>query len=180
MQRNQRRISQPIALGDPRSLGRIVSDVKRMAAVVLAAMTLAWPTPLPAAEISQIYIYALRDTPARSWIAIACDNTTVAELKEGTYFIINEPGGQYMLFAEKSVPFSIDTRSGGPSFVRLDWNYGVGRPPIPVLVKVSQRQASKEIKHLAYISSKRVHSSVVPKTDANSPVQPQLLRRDSR
>jgi hypothetical protein len=145
-------------------LGRRTCDVRRTTcAIVVALMGVAWPTSLPADGTSQIYVYALRDTAARSWIAISCGNIVVAELKQGTYFIINEPAGQYMLFVEKGVPLSIDTRTGGPSFIRLDWNYGMGRPPIPVLATVRQRDARKEIKYLSYINSKRVHPALCPK-----------------
>ena len=155
-------------------------SLRRRIPVVAAIITVACSASLAGGTTSQIYVYALRGTAARSWIAISCGKTVLAELKQGTYFVINEPPGQYMLSVEKGVPLSIDTRSGDPSFIRLDWNYGVGRPPIPVLAEVRQMEASREIKYLSYIASKRVHSSVVPKTDPSPPVQPQLLRRDDR
>src|SRR4051794_11939256 len=96
--------------------------------LVLTVIAMAWAAAWPADGASQIYVYAQRDTAARSWIAISCGNTLVAELKQGTYFVINKPPGQYLLFVENGVPVSIDTRSGGHSFIRLNWSYGVGRP----------------------------------------------------
>jgi hypothetical protein len=75
------------------------------------------------------------------------------------------------------VPLSIDVRSGEESFLRLDWNYGIDRRPIPLFSKVRQTEAQKEMKYLSYIAAKKVHSNQVPKTDPRKPIQPQLRTR---
>jgi hypothetical protein len=146
---------------------------------VLAILFLASALSLVPEDATRIYVYAQRDTAARSWIAISCGSAVVAELKQGTFFAINVAPGAYTLLVDKGVPLSIEAPPGEESFVRLDWNYGIDRPPIPTLVKVPQSEARKEMKFLSYIGIKRVHSSLVPKTDPSSPVQPQLRRRGS-
>jgi hypothetical protein len=147
---------------------------------VVPIAALASALALPPQDATRIYVYAQRDTAARSWIAISCGGAVVAELKRGTFFAINVAPAAYTLFVDKGVPLSIDAHPGEESFVRLDWRYGMDRPPIPVLAKVRQSEARKEMKFLSYISAKRVHSSLVPKTDPSPPIQPQLRRRDER
>jgi hypothetical protein len=62
-------------------------------------------------------------------------------------------------------------------FVRLDWNYEVGRPPIPVLHVVHSDQARREMRYLSYINSKKALANSVPKTDPREPTPLQLKRR---
>jgi hypothetical protein len=147
---------------------------------VVPIVVLASAHTLLAEDSTRIYVYAQRDTAARSWMAISCGSAVVAELKQGTFFAIDVAPGAYTLFVDKGIPLSIDAHPGDESFVRLDWDYGIDRPPIPVLAKVRQSEARKEMKFLSYIGTKRVHSSLVPKTDPSPPVQPQLRRRDER
>lgn len=129
---------------------------------------------------ARVYVYAQRDTAARSWIAISCSGIVVAELRKGRFFAINLAAGRYTLSLEKGVPLSLDLRSGEESFVRLDWNYGIGRPPIPVLSKVRRTDARREMKYLSYIGVKKAHSSLVSRTDPIQPVVPRLRTRDER
>jgi hypothetical protein len=149
-----------------------------MRTALAAAITLAAAFPLPADNSARIYVYARRTTAARSWLQISCGSAVVAELKQGVFFAIKVASGRHTLFVENGVPLSIDARSGEEFFVRLDWNYGIGRPPIPMLSKVSQTEARREMKYLSYVGFKRVHSSLVPKTDPSEPVQPKLRTRD--
>ena len=152
-------------------------DLKRAIRIGIVA---ALAATLQADDQARIYVYARRDTAARSWMAISCGNAVVAEIKQGTFFAIMLVPGQYTFFSERGVPLSVNAHSAEELFLRLDWNYGVGRPPIAVLSKVPQREARKEMKYLSYISPKRTHSSMVPKTDPSPPVQPELRRREQR
>jgi hypothetical protein len=147
---------------------------------VVAIAALASALALLAEDTARIYVYAQRDTAARSWIAISCGNAVVAELRRGTFFAINVAPGAYTLFVDNGIPLSIEAHSGEESFVRLDWNYAIDRAPIPALSKVGQSQARKQMKFLSYISAKRIHSDQVPKTDPSPPVQQELHRRDER
>jgi hypothetical protein len=151
---------------------------KRITLVPIVALASA--LALLGQDHARIYVYARSGTAARSWIAVSCGNAIAAELKRGTFFAINVPPGRYTLFVDKGSPLSIDAQAGEDSFVRLDWNYGMNRPPIPVLAKVRQSQAREEMKFLGYIDAKRIHSSLVPKTDPGARDQPQLLRRGGR
>jgi hypothetical protein len=127
---------------------------------------------------ARIYVYARRDTAARRWLAISCGNAVVAEIKQGTFFAVDLEPGQYVLSLERGVPIVIDAHSSEASFVRLDWHYGMERAPIPVLSKAPEKQARKEMKFLIYISPRQVHSSLVPRSDPDPPVEPRLHTRD--
>ena len=147
---------------------------------VMIALGLATTVALSAEDSARIYVYAQRDTAARSWLPVSCDSAVVADIKQGTFFAISLASGRYTLFVKNGVPVSIDVHSGEESFVRLDWEYEIGRPTVPVLVKVGQTEARSEMKYLSYVGAKRVHSSLVPKTDPSPPVQPKLRTRDQQ
>ena len=151
-----------------------------MRIAVISAIALAAALPTLAENPTRIYVYAQRDTAARSWLSISCNSVVVAELQRGAFFAINVEPGPYMLSVEKGVPLSIDARAGEESFVRLDWSYGIDRPPIPVLSKIYTAGAQREMKYLSYVPAKRVHSNQVPKTDPSEHLQPQLRTRDEQ
>ena len=65
------------------------------------------------------------------------------------------------------------------TFARLDWDFEVGRSPIPVLSAVRPDQALKEMKYLSYIHAGKVFSGSVPKSDPREPDQPRLKSRGS-
>ncbi len=123
-------------------------------------------------------MYAQRDTAARSWLPISCGSSVVAEIKQGTFFAISVPPGRYALCVKNGVPLPVEVHASEESFVRLDWDYEVGRSPIPVLAKVGATDARSEMKFLSYVSARRVHSSLVPKSDPRPPVEPRLRTRD--
>ena len=133
----------------------------------------------PADSSGRIYVYAQRDTPARSWLTIACDGKVVAELKRGCFFAVNVSPGRHVLEPQRGVPASIEVRESGEIYVRLDWHYELGQPPVPVLSIVQPEFAAGEIKFLSYADAKRPHSDTVPKTDPRPPVQPRLKTRDA-
>lgn len=135
---------------------------------------------LQADDQARIYVYARRGTAARAWMPISCGNAVAAEIKEGAFFAITLPPGQYTFLGGNGAPLPIDAHSGEELFLRLDWNYGLDRAPIPVLSKVRQDEARKEMKFLSYIGPKRVHSNLVSKTDPSPPVKLELRRRDPR
>jgi hypothetical protein len=150
-------------------------DIKRAIRICIVAVLAG---ALHADDQARIYVYARRNTAARSWMSITCGSAVVAEIKRGTFFAITLQPGQYTFLSESGVPLPVDPHSGEELFLRLDWNYGVGRPPIPVLSKVRESEARKEMRYLSYINSKRVHSSLVSKTDPSPAVQPELRRRE--
>jgi hypothetical protein len=133
-----------------------------------------------AEDFGRIYVYAQRLTPARSWIPISCGGAVAAELKRGMFFAINVAPGRSVLSLEEGVPAFAEVRSGEDSFVRLDWHFEVGRPPIAVLSVVRADQARKEMMFLSYINAKKVRSTSVSKTDPREPAQLQLKRRSEK
>jgi hypothetical protein len=94
-----------------------------MRASVVSIVAVASALVLLPEDATRIYVYAQRDTAARSWIAISCGGAIVAELKQGTFFALNVAPGAYTLFVDKGVPLSIEAHPGEESFVRLDLNY---------------------------------------------------------
>jgi hypothetical protein len=145
--------------------------------VVVAATLLFLSVALMADDLAKVYVYARRDTAARTWLSISCDNLVVAELKQGAFFAIEIAPGRHAFLLENGIPLVLDAQTGQDSFVRLDWSYGIDRPPIPVLTKVLQPEARVEMKYLSYVNAKRVHSSLVPRTDPSPLYQPQLRTR---
>ncbi len=146
------------------------------AAVVIAVLeVLAW-TAL-AAGPGRVYVYAQRPSEARSWTPIVCGGHVVAELKQGTFFAMDLAPGRYTVGTTMGVPAFVDVRSGEEAFLRLGWNYQVGRPPISVMESVRPEQAHEEMKYLSYIKAGKVLSHSVAATDPRSPEPLQLKRR---
>jgi hypothetical protein len=143
----------------------------------LALVTVVLAAALAAEDPTRIYVYARRDTAARSWISISCDNSVVAEVRQGTFFAVNVAPGKHALLTEGGVPSFVDLAAGKEIFVRLDWDYGIGRPPIAVFSQVDPADAQREMKYLSYVGVKRLHSSLVPKADPRQEVQPRLRTR---
>jgi hypothetical protein len=146
------------------------------ALVAIAAIAMA----APAEHSARIYVYAQRLTAARSWLPIACGGSAVAELKQGMFFAIDVPPGRHALSTETGVPAFVDVHAGEEAFVRLDWSYQEGRPPVPVLAAVPPDQARKEMMYLSYIDAKRALSPSVPRTDPREPAQLRLKRREAQ
>ena len=88
-----------------------------------------------AAGEGRVYIYAQRLTAARSWLPIWAGNTVAAELKQGKFFAINLAPGRYTFHPDRGVPVTVDVHRDEDLYLRLDWNYQLGRAPIPVLTK---------------------------------------------
>lgn len=114
-----------------------------------------------AEQLSRIYVYARRETPARGWLPVFCDSQ-VAEIRRGAFFAINVSLGHHVLGLEKGVPISVEAGSGEEAFVRLDWHHKVGRPPIPAFKNVRFELATKEMRFLSYADAKRLRSASVP------------------
>jgi hypothetical protein len=144
---------------------------------VVIAVTLASSTLL-GDDTARVYVYARRETAARSWLSISVGDVVVAEVKQGLFFAISLAPGRHTLSVVGGLPLPIDVGSGEKSFVRLDWNYGMDRGPIANLSRVRQSEAATEMRYLSYIPTKRVHSTFVPKTDPSEPLEPQLHTRD--
>lgn len=102
-------------------------------------------------DLDRIYIYAQRETAARSWRPISCDGAIVAKLKRGTFFAINVSPGRHVISDAKGVPLFVDVIAGRDFFVRLDWQIEVGEPAIPVLSRVNARVARNEMRFVTYI-----------------------------
>jgi hypothetical protein len=146
-------------------------------ALVLVTVFLSTALTAPTEDPTRIYVYARRDTAARSWVSISCDNSIVAEVRQGIFFAIDVEPGKHALSAEGGVPLFVDLAAGKEIFVRLDWNYGIGRPPIALFSPANPADAQREMKYISYVGVKRLHSSLVPKTDPRKEVQPQLRMR---
>lgn len=135
---------------------------------------------ITAEDFGRIFVYAQRLTPARSWISISYGGAAAADVKRGMFFAINAAPGRSVLSLEEGVPAFVEVHSGEDAFVRLDWHFEAGRPPIAVLSVVRPDQARKEMKFLSYIDAKRVRSTAVAKTDPREPPQLQLKRRQEK
>ena len=96
---------------------------------VITVIALVAPCFTSADDSGRIYVYAQRETAARSWLPITCGGVVVAQLKRGMLFAINVPPGRHTLSVEAGLPAFVDVHSGEDVFVRLDWNYEVGRAP---------------------------------------------------
>jgi len=147
--------------------------------LVTASLGVASASPPPAENYSaRIYVYARRDTAAHHWLPVSCGGVVVADIKQGTFFVLNVKPGRYVLSLEAGVPIVIQADSAAASFVRLGWSYGIDRALIPVFSKVPEKQARPEMNFLSYISPKQVHSTQVPGHDPDPPVEPRLHSRD--
>jgi hypothetical protein len=129
-------------------------------------------------EGARIYIYARRGSPATKWIAISSNGGPVAEVREGRYFRIDVPPGRYTLAPADGTPLVIEAVARTKSYVRLDWNYVMGRAPLPLLSTVAEGPARLEMRYLTYIDAKHVRSGAVPKRDPDPPFDLQLQRRN--
>ncbi len=143
----------------------------------LAGLLLVASLPGLAEDAARVYVYARRETEARSWTAVSCGGAAAAEVKQGHFFALTLAPGRYSLSVENGVPLSVDAAAGEDSYVRLDWHYQVGRPPIATLSKVRPEEALREMKYLAYVPSKRLHSSLAARSDPRVPVQPRWKSR---
>ncbi len=148
--------------------------------MVLCAILLFWAYPVLADDTGKIYVFAERDTEARSWIGIFCGAAVVAEIERGTFFAVNLAPGQYSLSAERGIPVTVDVRSGEDVFIRLGWSFGVDRSPIATLRPVPVDQADKAMRYLSYVPARRIFSSSVDKTDPRKPVKLELKTRPDR
>ncbi|QOY88398.1 hypothetical protein [Paludibaculum fermentans] len=143
----------------------------------LVCLLLAASLPGLAEDPARVYVYARRETEARSWIAVSCGGSVAAEVKQGHFFALTLAPGRYLLSVENGVPLALDAATGKDSYVRLDWQYQVGRPPIAALSKAGPEDARREMQYLAYVPSKRLHSSLAARSDPRAPVQPRWKNR---
>jgi hypothetical protein len=132
-----------------------------------------------AAQSGRIYIYAQRSTAAHSWLAIDCDDIVLAKIKRGFVFAFDAPPGRHILSIEHGVPAIIDVHPNVDSYVRLDWEMEVGRPPVPVLSTVAPPSARSQMRFLSYVDSRHIAAASVLRTDPRPPESKELLRRDS-
>jgi len=88
------------------------------------------------------------------------------------------PPGRHTFNVETGVPLVVEAHAGEDAFVRLDWNYSMSRPPIPVLSQARPEQARLEMKYLTYIDAGKIRSSAVAKTDPREPVSPGFKERE--
>jgi hypothetical protein len=140
-------------------------------------MTLAAPPQAAPQGQARIHVYSLRETAAHLWMPVKFDGDIAAEVRRGTFFTIACDPGPHVLIIDQGVPVSVEARPDRPAYVRLDWNYQLGRRPIPVLSTVPARIAEAELRHLSYIEAKKVRSAAVLKTDPRPPEEPRLKTR---
>ncbi|MBN9656562.1 MAG: hypothetical protein J0H49_00200 [Acidobacteria bacterium] len=131
-------------------------------------------------DSGHVYVYARRETEARSWIKVSCGGAVAAEVRQGTFFALSLPPGRYSLSVDGGVPLPIEAIAGNDAFVRLDWHYEEGRPPVPALSKVRPEDAAREMRFLAYVPARRLHSTQAARTDPRAPSSPQWKRREGQ
>ena len=162
------------ALRIPRALQtRLIVIALALLAAVPAAVAQAAPQG-PA----RIFVYSLRETAAHLWMPVNFDGEIAAEVRRGTFFTITCDPGPHILIIEQGVPVAVEARADRPAYVRLDWNYQLGRRPIPVLGVVPARIAEAELRHLSYVEAKKVRSAAVLKTDPRLAEDLRLKTRD--
>lgn len=129
------------------------------------------------ASAQTVYIYAQRDTPARSWLPVSVDDTPTAELRRGSFFAVNLPPGPHSVTLKNAVPISFELTPAELVYLRLDWNHHLNRPPIPVFTRVPRARAEQEMMFLSYIPANKIHSTAVPKSDPRPPAKPEFQIR---
>ena len=150
----------------------IIVNNKRVPARAFYALLLA-----SLAHAETVYLYAQRETPARSWLPVYVDGAPAADLRRGTFFAVQLPPGRHSFTIETGVPLAVELRKGESAHLRLDWNHHQGRPPIPTLSRVPQARAEKEMMFLSYIPANKIHSTAVPKSDPRPPAKPEFQTR---
>ena len=143
----------------------------RVAALILIALI------ATASDSARIYVFSRRDTPAKSWMSVSCGNAAVADIKQGFFFALNVEPGSYTLSVKNGVPRNVQIHPGEDIFLRLDWDHGIDRDPIPLFSPVAATQAQVEMQYLTYVSAKQMHSAIVSKTDPRPPLTPHLRTR---
>lgn len=61
---------------------------------------------------ARFYIYAQRDTPARSWQEISSGPNLIAELKQGRFFAVDVSAGRYTFSTKTGAPVSVEIKDG--------------------------------------------------------------------
>lgn len=146
-----------------------------MAVLALTAYGAGWSQ-----DLARIYVYAQRETPARSWLPILCDGTPVAKIKRGTFFALNVPVGRHVISSTTGVSSFVDVRAGHEYFVRLNWQLEHGEPPILVFDSIPATVARNEMRFVVYVDSKEVMAGSVPKTDPRPAPELHFKRRDEQ
>ena len=150
----------------------IIDNNKRVPARALYALLFA-----SLAHAETVYLYAQRETPARSWIPVYVDGAPAADLRRGAFFALHLPPGRHSFTIETGVPLTVELRKGESAHLRLDWNHHLNRPPIPTLSRVPHARAEKEMMFLSYIPANKIHTTAVPKSDPRSPAKPAFHSR---
>jgi hypothetical protein len=132
---------------------------------------------LASQDSARIFVYAQRESAARSWRPILCDGVLVAKLKRGSFFAINVPPGRHALSIVKGVGTFVAAAAGNDSFVRLDAQIEIGRPPTLVMGKVDPAVARQEMRFVLYIEPKQVLSPSVSTSDPRTSLEPRLKPR---
>jgi hypothetical protein len=131
-----------------------------------------------AEDSARVFVYSQTETPARSWTTVFCDGKAIAEVKRGFFFALNLHEGRYALSLTDGVPISVEVSPATETFVRINWSHDVRGSPIPVLSRVEQERAKREMRFLSYIDTKRIHSTAVSRVDPRPAESPQLKTRE--
>lgn len=131
--------------------------------------------PLLVAE--HVFVYAQRETPAKSWLPVICDGGPAAQIRRGYFFAIDLAPGRHWLAPRDGVPVSIDVRPDAEMFVRLNWSHDLRRSPIPALGVVPAETAILEMRFLRYVDTKRVEATQVSRTELRPRRSQDLKRR---
>jgi hypothetical protein len=131
-------------------------------------------------HLTEIFVYASWEYPARSWVPVSCDGTLVAKVKRGRFFAINVGPGKHMLTQNDGIPLVVNAHSGQQMFVHLGQEVSdepSGKVVLPVLQAVAPENGRKEIVHLVYVDSDKLYSSAVSRQDPTQPSPPRLKQR---
>lgn len=150
---------------------------------IILALILAVPglaTEEGAEHLTEIFVYASWEYPARSWVPVLCDGTLVAKVKRGRFFAIGVGPGKHMLAQNDGIPLVVDAHPGQQIFVQLGQEVSdepSGKVVLPVLQVVAPEQARREINHLVYVDVDKLYSSAVSRQDPTPLVPPRLKQR---
>ena len=149
---------------------------------VFVLVILGFATGEGAEHLTEIFVYASWEYPARSWVPVSCDGILVAKVKRGRFFAINVGTGKHALTQNDGIPLIVNTHPSQPLFVHLGQEVSdepSGKVVLPVLLAVDPEEARKEMIHLVYVDSDKLYSSAVSRQDPTQPSPPRLKQRGS-
>ena len=137
----------------------------------------------PTKPAIQVFMFADREAPPRSWVPISCDGTVVAKIKQGKFFTINLTPGKHVFSQGDGIPLFVDIHKGEQLFIQLERQTRAdasGKSDVTALVEVDPTWARKILAYLTYIDTDKRFSPAVLMEDPTVSSRPQLKQRDAR